>query len=135
MASIDTMGSIVVIAIVILMIAYLFIFSENDLRLATEAARADQVPHRRAFRIKCRFPIEHCEKSTICRHVKPSVYAAGPREGTLDTFKRRSTFQQGTVSTHRQRIYKKLGIHTKQELFDLIESRKKALASHLPKTC
>ena len=95
MASIDTMGSIVVIAIVILMIAYLFIFFRK--RFTTRNGRRHapiEVPHQKSIPHQMPISYRTLRKSTICRHVKPRCLCCWPEGGTLDTFKRRSTFQR-----------------------------------------
>lgn len=126
MASIDTMGSIVVIAIVILMIAYLFIFSENDLRLATEMARADRSSPSEGQSASNADFLSMIAKEHDLSPRETEVFMLLARGRDSRYIQETLYISAGTVSTHRQRIYKKLGIHTKQELFDLIESREKA---------
>lgn len=126
MASIDTMGSIVAIAIVILMIAYLFIFSENDLRLATETTHIDRSsPSEGPSASNADFLSSIAEEHNLSpRETEVFMLLARGRDSRY--IQETLYISAGTVSTHRQRIYKKLNIHTKQELFDLIELREGA---------
>lgn len=111
------MESLVVVSIVILLVTYLFIFSEHDLFCAT---------HQRS--------IKKVGSAEPAEAVYPDIaqrYGLSPRETEVfyllargrDTSHIQKTLfiSAGTVSSHRQRIYKKCGVHTKQELLDLVE--------------
>ncbi len=131
-APIDTMGSIVVVAIVILMIAYLFIFSENDLRLATETTRIDQNPSPEGLSTSNTEFLTCIAKEHDLSPRETEVFALLARGRDSRYIQETLFISAGTVSTHRQRIYKKLGIHAKQELFDLIESKEATRTSEKP---
>lgn len=125
-ASLDAMGGIVVAAVVMLTAAYLFVFPEHDLCEATdsgvEAAEsgstaADSLPYTEAAQQAL---------AALARQ-----HGLSPREtevflllahGRDTAYIQKTLFiSSGTVSSHRRRIYQKLGVHSKQELLDIVE--------------
>lgn len=124
--SVDAMGGIVVAAVVMLTAAYLFVFPEHDLCEATASdgdsprnpsAAADAVPYTEAVQQALNtLAVEHglspreTEVFLLLAHGRDTAYI----QKTL-------FISSGTVSSHRRRIYQKLGVHSKQELLDIVE--------------
>lgn len=117
-------NSLVIASIVLLLVVYLFIFTEHDFRQATKT--------KTAFSLDADQGTEY----TACENIV-EIYKLSPRErevlmliakGRNSSYIQKSLFiSAGTVSSHRQRIYKKIGIHNKQELLDLVEDMQNKL--------
>lgn len=132
-ASVDAMGSMVVAAIVILLVAYLFILPEHDLRVAEGDARtateSDDGGDAFAGEGFCLGVVADDSLEATAER-----YGLSPREtevflllarGRDTAYIQKELFiSAGTVSSHRRRIYQKTGVHTKQELLDLVEGKK-----------
>ena len=128
--SVDAMGSMVVAAIVILLVSYLFVLPEHDLRVATGEALPDadgaSAPASDG-RGAAGAVADDGELAAMAER-----YGLSPREtevflllarGRDTAYIQKSLFiSAGTVSSHRRRIYQKMGVHTKQELLDLVEA-------------
>ena len=120
----------VVAAIVILLVSYLFVLPEHDLRVATGEALPDadgaSAPASDG-RGAAGAVADDGELAAMAER-----YGLSPREtevflllarGRDTAYIQKSLFiSAGTVSSHRRRIYQKMGVHTKQELLDLVEA-------------
>lgn len=124
-ASVDAMGGVVVAAVVMLTAAYLFVFPEHDLCEATarDSAARDAPAGAEA--------VPYSEAAQQALSTLAAEHGLSPREtevflllahGRDTAYIQKTLFiSSGTVSSHRRRIYQKLGVHSKQELLDVVE--------------
>lgn len=94
---------------------YLFVFTERD---ASLLAQILPIQRRRPFREKCAEVARRHGLSAREREVMELI-AQGRDTAAIQE---RLALSASTVQTHRAHIYRKLGIHGKQELIDAIES-------------
>jgi DNA-binding CsgD family transcriptional regulator len=108
--------NIIAICIAILLVTFVFLLNERKV-IAIVSTQAAENPKHQRFRA-------HCEKIA-------SLYGLSKREAEVFTLFARGRSQtriaddlyisSGTVSTHLRNIYRKLNVHSRQELIDLIE--------------
>lgn len=113
--SIGSIFACMLLAITIVFIAMRLIFSDTVFMSVMEI-----VPFslRKRFQDKCQAVIEHYGLSG--REAEIMMLFAKGRN--LAYIQEELYLSRNTISTHRQHIYKKLGIHSQQELLDLIQN-------------
>lgn len=135
-----TLSLLVVIAVLVILFAMLFLLDENSIIDMTEKAetqaskhetkskgsnvesretsmRSEQSKHRRSFSARCEQIAElYCltARETEIMILMAKGYTGSRIEDKL-------VLSRSTVSTHQQHIYQKMGIHSKQELLDIID--------------
>ena len=63
-----------------------------------------------------------CRSNTASRREKTTRCCCWQREGTFPSIAKQLFISENTVRSHSKSIYKKLDIHSKQELLDLLET-------------
>lgn len=113
--SIGSIFACMLLAVTIVLIAMRLIFSDTVFMSVMEI-----VPFslRKRFQDKCQAVIEHYGLSG--REAEIMMLFAKGRN--LAYIQEELYLSRNTISTHRQHIYKKLGIHSQQELLDLIQN-------------
>lgn len=101
--------------VILLTSCYLFVFTERD---AGTLAQILPIQRRRPFREKCAGVARRHGLSAREQEVMELI-AQGRDTAAIQE---RLALSASTVQTHRAHIYRKLGIHSKQELIDVIES-------------
>jgi DNA-binding CsgD family transcriptional regulator len=102
---------IVIGGVCALVAVYCFIFKEADIAMITVEGRTGDFDEKCAH-IAYRYRLSERETQVL-------VFIAKGRD--IVWIKERLCLSKSTVSTHRQHVYEKLGIHTRQELIDMIE--------------
>jgi DNA-binding CsgD family transcriptional regulator/uncharacterized membrane protein YagU involved in acid resistance len=112
MANLMPDSSVVVIGgVCVLVSIYCFVFREPDIALITAEGRTGDFDEKCAH-IAYRYRLSERETQVL-------VLIAKGRDITW--IKDHLCLSKSTVSTHRQHVYEKLDIHTRQELIDMIE--------------
>lgn len=117
----DAMSSAFVMAAVMaLALCYTLAFTERDAGLL-----ADIIPskHKTPFKDACRSIGERAGLTP--RELEVMTLIAQGRNSTY--IQEKLFLSRSTVQTHRMHLYQKLGIHTKEELLDLLERERTAL--------
>ena len=94
-----------------MVLVYCFVLREPDIAEITIEGRSGTLRERCA-QIAWRYRLSEREGEVMLLLVRGRNAARIQKELCLS---------KSTVSTHRQHVYEKLGIHTRQELIDLIE--------------
>jgi DNA-binding CsgD family transcriptional regulator len=102
---------IVTCGVCVLVLIYCFIFRESDIALITAEGRTGDFDEKCAH-VAYRYRLSERETQVL-------MLIARGRDITW--IKDHLCLSKSTVSTHRQHIYEKLSIHTRQELIDMIE--------------
>ena len=111
----EATAMLVLVSVVALSLCYLFVFTEHD---AGRLAQIIPVQRKRPFREKCANVAQSHKLSA--REQEVMVLIAQGRDTAA--IQERLALSASTVQTHRAHIYQKLGIHSKQELIDMIEA-------------
>ncbi len=115
----DVRGAFIAACICVLLVAAVnnFIFTENALAQALSIMPTDR---KQRFHDRCRAVIERYGLTE--REGQVMVLFAKGRN--LPYVQEELCLSKSTVSTHRQHIYQKLGVHSAQEMIDLIQEEK-----------
>ena len=110
----------VMAAVMALALCYALVFTERDAGLL-----ADIIPskHKTPFKDVCRAVGERAKLTP--RELEVMTLVAQGRNSTY--IQEKLFLSRSTVQTHRMHLYQKLGIHTKEELLDLLERERAAL--------
>lgn len=101
------------ILIILIVIAYAFILPERSIiTITTGFAGKKSSLQSRCAKLSHQFGLSQREGEVLTHLVKGR---------DLTSIKKALNISGGTVSTHRQRIYQKTGVHSRQELLDLLE--------------
>lgn len=92
-------------------------FTEHDLAFAVNLLPTDR---KRRFTDKCLAVAARCGLSERETEIM-TLFAKGRN---LAYIQDQLCLSKSTVSTHRQHIYQKLGVHSSQEMIDLIQEEK-----------
>lgn len=113
---------IVALGVLLLSLCYLVVFTERN---AAQLAQILPVQRKRPFKEKCAAVAQQYRLSA--REQDVMLLIAQGRDTAA--IQERLSLSASTVQTHRMHIYQKLGIHSKQELIDVVEA---VDASHTP---
>lgn len=105
---------IALVATLAILVSYMFIFTESDLLNLITPIKSNQEG---SLQDKCIQIAEGYKLST--KETEVLILAAKGRSRAR--IQNELHIASGTVSTHMRHIYEKLGVHTKQELLDLID--------------
>lgn len=108
----------VVLAGGLVLVAYVFLFTERDFDSLSEIVTKEDAFERTCEAISSRFELSHRESEIL-------AFALHGR--TSERIAQELTVSKSTVDTHLRRIYAKTGVHSRQELLDVAESMGKAL--------
>lgn len=112
--TVPTLFAAALICAVLLLLMESFMFTERTLGETLELMPRSQQGH---FQESCRRVAQRYGLTDREREVMV-LFAKGR---TLPYIQKELYLSKGTVSTHRQHIYQKLGVHTSQEMIDLIQ--------------
>ena len=110
----ETPYAVVVFAGALVLFSYVFLFTERDFANLSEIVTSSDT-----FADACRAFAEDCGLSSREGEILP--YALRGR--TSDRIAQELCISKSTVDTHLRRIYAKAGVHSRQELIDLGESK------------
>ena len=115
----DVQGAFTAAATCVLLIVLVnnFVFTERSLALALSIMPTDR---KQRFQDRCRAVIERYGLTE--REGEVMIMFAKGRN--LPYVQEELCLSKSTVSTHRQHIYQKLGVHSAQEMIDLIQEEK-----------
>lgn len=111
-----SIGLIVDLCVALLLFAYIFVLNERKI-IAIATKDADDKPHQQRFTARCHALAG--ERQLSKRETEILILFARGRSAARiadDLY-----ISSGTVSTHLRNIYRKLEVHSRQELIDLIE--------------
>jgi DNA-binding CsgD family transcriptional regulator len=111
---IQTILPAMVAGVLILLFASSIVFTQNNL---ADAVRTLPLEKRRRFQNKC---LRVAEKYHLSRRER-EVMILFAKGRNLAFIQNELSLSKSTVSTHRQNIYRKLDVHTSQEMIDLIQ--------------
>jgi DNA-binding CsgD family transcriptional regulator len=103
---------VVIAGVFILLMTYCFVFRETDIAATTAEGRSAGFMEKCA-QLSWRYHLTNREQEVL-------VCLAKGRD--IAWIQKQLCLSKSTVSTHRQHIYEKIGIHTRQELIDHIEA-------------
>lgn len=106
--------------IAMLVVAYAFVLTERKV-VAIVAAPADEAPRHQRFRARCS---ELAEQNGLSKR-EAEVFVLFARGRSASRIADDLYVSTGTVQTHLRNLYRKLGVHSRQELIDLIEEGKR----------
>ncbi|MBR2835677.1 MAG: hypothetical protein IKE43_08230 [Coriobacteriales bacterium] len=112
----ESIGILVLVSVSAMLLAYLFLFSEHELYKATLASKLPQVTTESLDTV-----ITKIAKYYALSQRETEVFALLARGRETAYIQQTLNISAGTVSSHRQRIYRKLGITSKGELLDVVE--------------
>lgn len=112
-----------VAAVLLLVVAFGLVFSEKDSALVFEKPASPQW-RAKAFTRACDFLVE---KGRLTKR-EADVLRLLAKGASVSHIEERLYISSSTVSTHMKHIYQKLGVHSRSELFDLVESTTKRFA-------
>lgn len=113
----QALSLIALLATVCILVSYMFVFNETDLRELVKTHETGEV-RRQRFQERCRNIAEHCKLTPKETEIM-ILYAKGR---TSKHIQEELFISRGTVTTHLRHIYQKLDVHDKQELIDRIEN-------------
>lgn len=113
----QTLSLIALLATVCILVSYMFVFNESDIKELVKSPETQEV-RRQRFQERCRSVAEHCKLTPKETEIM-ILYAKGR---TSKHIQEELFISRGTVTTHLRHIYQKLNVHDKQELIDRIES-------------
>lgn len=106
------------IAACCVLLSYFFVFDESDMTALSQrpkTKKGDRMPFKRA-----------CEEIAAESALSPretEVFILAAKGRTLPKIQEELYIAQGTAATHMRHVYKKLGVHSKQELSDLVDGK------------
>lgn len=112
-----------VAAVLLLVIAYVFLFSEKDSDLMFGEDRAAK--KERVFHQVCE---GLCEKGRLTNREQEVFYLLA-KGAPVSAIEEKLYISSSTVATHMKHIYQKLGVHSRGELYDLVDNALKAQSS------
>ncbi len=113
----QALSLIALLATVCILVSYMFVFNETDLRELVKTHETGEV-RRQRFQERCRSIAEHCKLTPKETEIM-ILYAKGR---TSKHIQEELFISRGTVTTHLRHIYQKLDVHDKQELINRIEN-------------
>ena len=116
----DAMSLVIGLCVLLLLIAYIFVLNERAI-IAIVSKESDDKPTHQRFTARCHRLAE--ERQLSPRETEILILFARGRSSTRiadDLY-----ISSGTVSTHLRNVYRKLDVHSRQELIDLIEGEER----------
>lgn len=110
-----------VMAVLLLVVAYVFLFSEKDSDLMFGEERASK--KERAFHKAC----ERLSAQGRLTAREQEVFYLLAKGAPVSTIEEKLYISGSTVSTHMKHIYQKLGVHSRGELYDMVDESLKTL--------
>ena len=105
-----------VLAVFLLVVAFVFLFSESDSDLVFGSATAAPV-RKKAFRKGC----DRLVREGRLTNREAEVLRLLAKGASVSHIEEKLYISASTVNTHMKHIYQKLGVHSRKELYDLVE--------------
>lgn len=112
-----------VMAVLLLVVAYVFLFSEKDSDLMFGEERSSK--KERAFHKAC----ERLSTKGQLTAREQEVFYLLAKGAPVSTIEEKLYISGSTVSTHMKHIYQKLGVHSRGELYDMVDESLRTLPS------
>lgn len=118
----QSLSLIALLATLVILISYMFVFNENDLIALAKGDedKGDAEPKRQRFQDRCKDVAS--DYSLSPKETEIMILFAKGRSSTR--IQEDLYLSRGTVTTHLRHIYQKMDVHSKQEFLDVIEGRK-----------
>lgn len=110
-----------VMAVLLLVVAYVFLFSEKDSDLMFGEERASK--KERAFHKAC----EQLSAKGRLTSREQEVFYLLAKGAPVSAIEEKLFISSSTVSTHMKHIYQKLGVHSRGELYDMVDDTLRCL--------
>lgn len=110
-----------IMAVLLLVVAYVFLFSEKDSNLMFGEERASK--KERAFHKAC----ERLSAQGRLTAREQEVFYLLAKGAPVSAIEEKLYISGSTVSTHMKHIYQKLGVHSRGELYDMVDESIKTL--------
>ncbi|WP_281655058.1 LuxR family transcriptional regulator [Eggerthella sinensis] len=103
-----------IVSVMVVVISYLYLFSESDADFLADSLP----PRRRMFRERCMNVADRFDLTPREREVMQLIATGKDMPAMQEIL----VLSKSTVSTHREHLYQKMDIHSKQELIALIDA-------------